>query len=146
MGPTPYEREYHTMASDGTRVFLLGGYSPGVRAEISFIHVFDTSMYVRFVISSGQPSKLRTQRTLSTRIARVTLSILMRRPSNLRGGHLQVPQPRSNYGTRNPLHQRPTMLPIYRTLPPLYQAARPLCRLLTSKTPVRMVGRWNSRV
>jgi len=43
------------MASDGTRVFVLGGYSAGARSyEISLIHVFDTSMYFRSVISSGQ--------------------------------------------------------------------------------------------
>ena len=69
------------MASDGTRVFVLGGYSSdGHVDEMSRIHVFDTSMCVRFVISSGQPSKLRTQRTSSTRNPRVTLSILMRIP------------------------------------------------------------------
>jgi hypothetical protein len=39
------------MASDGTRVFVLGGNSKGARVdEISLIHVFDTSMYVRLVI------------------------------------------------------------------------------------------------
>ena len=43
LGPSP------AMASDATRVFVLGGYSNGPRAgQISFIHVFDTSMYDRF--------------------------------------------------------------------------------------------------
>ena len=47
------------MASDGTRVFVLGGYSPDAHAdELSLIHVFDTSMYFRSVISSGHPSTL----------------------------------------------------------------------------------------
>ena len=55
------------MASDGTRVFVLGGDLSKPRDEVSLIHVFDTSMYFRFVISSGQPSKLRTQRTSSAR-------------------------------------------------------------------------------
>ena len=56
------------MASDGTRVFVLGGYSRDARAhELSLIHVFDTSMYLRSVITSGQPSILRTQRTSSAR-------------------------------------------------------------------------------
>jgi hypothetical protein len=49
------------MASDGTRVFVLGGYSKGARSEeISRIHHFDTSMYVRSVNLSGQPPKFRT--------------------------------------------------------------------------------------
>jgi hypothetical protein len=47
------------MASDGTRVFVLGGYSKGARSDdISLIHVFDTSMYFRSVISSGRASKI----------------------------------------------------------------------------------------
>ena len=49
------------MASDGTRVFVLGGVSVGASADqIPFIHVFDTSMYFRFVTSSGQPPRLST--------------------------------------------------------------------------------------
>jgi hypothetical protein len=62
------------MASDGTRVFVLGGCSKGARDdEISLIHVFDTSTYVRFGNLSGQPSKLRAQSTSSTRIPNLTL-------------------------------------------------------------------------
>ena len=39
------------MASDGTRVFVLGGYLEGVRGdESSIIHVFDTSMRFLLVI------------------------------------------------------------------------------------------------
>ena len=39
------------MASDGTRVFVLGGYSEGAQAdEMSLIHVFDTSMHFPLVI------------------------------------------------------------------------------------------------
>jgi hypothetical protein len=92
VGSSPHRRSAHAMASDGTRVFVLGGYSDGARPdEISFIHVFDTSMYFRSVISSGQPLRLRTQRTSSSRIPSVTLSILMRRPPNLCGSHPQVP-------------------------------------------------------
>ncbi len=42
------------MASDGTRVFVLGGYLGGAQEEeISDIHVFDTGMSFRSVISSG---------------------------------------------------------------------------------------------
>jgi hypothetical protein len=87
-GQSPDARMAHAMASDGTRVFVLGGYSEDARAdEISLIHVFDTGMYARFVNLSGQPSKLRTQRTSSTRIPSVTLSIPMRRPPKLGGSH-----------------------------------------------------------
>jgi hypothetical protein len=42
------------MASVGTRVFVFGGIGTfAVDPEISLIHVFDTSMYFRSVISSG---------------------------------------------------------------------------------------------
>ena len=48
-GTSPLRRSAHAMASDGTRIFVLGGYSRDVRAdEISLIHVFDTSMYFLF--------------------------------------------------------------------------------------------------
>jgi hypothetical protein len=53
------------MASDGTHVFVLGGNS--TEALVDDIYVFDTSMYVCLVNLSGQRSKLRTQRTSSTR-------------------------------------------------------------------------------
>ena len=56
VGPSPHRRWDHAMASVGTRVFVLGGYSNDAREdEISLIHVFDTSMSVCFVISSGRP-------------------------------------------------------------------------------------------
>ncbi len=43
------------MASDGTRVFVLGGASSPHRAvdEAKLIHVLDTSMYFLFVILFG---------------------------------------------------------------------------------------------
>jgi hypothetical protein len=68
------------MASDGTRIFVAGGFSSDAQAadEMSFIHVFDPSICVRFVNISGQPSKLKTQSTSSIRDPSVTLSILMR--------------------------------------------------------------------
>jgi hypothetical protein len=60
VGPSPNRRVLHTMASDGTRVFVLGGSSTGARSdEISLIHVFDTSRYSLSVISSGHPPRLR---------------------------------------------------------------------------------------
>ena len=59
VGPSPHGRSAHAMASDGTRVFVLGGYSKGARPdEISLIHVFDTSMYAHFVNLSGQASQI----------------------------------------------------------------------------------------
>jgi hypothetical protein len=114
VGPIPHGRTRHVMASDGTRVFVLGGsYSKGARGDMmSFVHVFDTSMYVRFVNLSGHPSKLRTQSTSSTRNPSLTLSILMRRSPDLRRSHPLVPRPRSNHSTRHFLHRRPTMLPV----------------------------------
>ncbi|KAI0276355.1 hypothetical protein BGY98DRAFT_1168580 [Russula aff. rugulosa BPL654] len=43
MGTSPCKRRYHTMASDGTRVFVLGGISQDTRTDqLSLIHVFDT--------------------------------------------------------------------------------------------------------
>jgi hypothetical protein len=92
VGPSPHRTSYHAMASDGTRVFVLGGFSEDAQSdEISLIHVFDTSMYFRSVVSSGQPLRLRTQRISSTRNPSLTLSILRRRPSNLHRSHPQCP-------------------------------------------------------
>ena len=146
-GPSPRERSYHTMASNGTRVFVLGGFSEGEQAdEISLIHFFDTSMFFCFVNLSGQPSKLSSQRTSNTRNPSVTLSIIMRRPPDLCVSHSQIHRLRSNHSTRNVLHVRPTVLPVYKTLPHTYRAALPSCGLLTGKTPVRTAGYCNSRV
>jgi len=64
VGRSPQGRLAHTMASDGTRVFVLGGYLSGTRAnDMSLIHVFDTSMYFHSLISSVQPPRSSTQRT-----------------------------------------------------------------------------------
>ena len=143
VGPSPYKRSHHTMASYGTRVFVLGGYSEGAGSdEISLIHDFDTSTCFRSVVSSGQPSKLRTQNTSNTRIPSVTLPFPMRGLPNLRGDHPQFPRPKRSHGTRGPLHQRRL---VCKTLP-LYRVALPPCRLLTSKTPVRMIGHGDSRM
>ena len=84
VGTSPHKRAYHAMASDGTRIFVLGGYSKSARAnEISLIRVFDTSMYFRSLFLSGQFSNLRMQSTSSTRNPSVMLSILMKRPPNV---------------------------------------------------------------
>jgi hypothetical protein len=47
------------MASDGRRVFVIGGkLSPGAQVdEFNLIHVLDTSMYFLFVILFGQAFK-----------------------------------------------------------------------------------------
>src|SRR6267154_638458 len=127
VGPSPHRRSGHAMASDGTRVFVLGGRLDGAQPdEVSLVHVFDTSMSFLSVVSSGQPPRLRTQRTSSTRNPSVTLSILMRRsPQALRA--------RSNHSTRKRLHRRPTVLPVCKTLPSLYWAALPPRRLHLSR-------------
>jgi hypothetical protein len=65
VGQSPHRRSDHAMASDGTRVFVLGGNSPDALGDD--IYFFDTSMSVCLVNLSGQRSKLRTQRTSSTR-------------------------------------------------------------------------------
>jgi hypothetical protein len=67
VGQSPHRRSGHAMASDGTHVFVLGGNSVAQVDDLSLIHVFNTSMYLRLVNLSGQRSKLRTQRTSSTR-------------------------------------------------------------------------------
>jgi hypothetical protein len=51
VGPSPHRRAALGMASDGTHVFILGGYTGGKgEDDLSLIHVFDTSMY--FFLSS----------------------------------------------------------------------------------------------
>ena len=50
-GSSPLRRSLHAMASDGTRIFVLGGYSPRApNDKIRLIHVFDTSMYFPLTI------------------------------------------------------------------------------------------------
>ena len=132
------------MVSDGTRVFMLGGAPPS--DEICLIHVFDTSMFFRSVISSGKPPRLRTQSKSSIRTPSLTLLIPMRRPPNLRGSHPQVPRPRSNHSTRNPFHLTPTVLSLFKALPPLHRVALPPRRSPTLETPVLMIWHRNPRV
>ncbi|KAF8489448.1 hypothetical protein F5888DRAFT_1929890 [Russula emetica] len=64
VGPSPHGRSSHAMASDGTRVFVLGGYSEGARAdEVSLIHVFDTKhiKYPEHELNAVNPNKRTTQ-------------------------------------------------------------------------------------
>ncbi len=55
MGPSPSARGHHVMASDGTRVFVLGGTFPADTQayEEEPVHVLNTSMYLFCVISFG---------------------------------------------------------------------------------------------
>jgi hypothetical protein len=52
------------MASDGTRVFVLGGKLPstiqGDETVLVNIHVLDTSTYFLFVVLFGRPPNLKT--------------------------------------------------------------------------------------
>ena len=54
-----------------------------------------------------------------------TPSIPMRRPPNLRGSHSQVRRPRANHSTRRAPHLRPTLLSLFKKLPPLHWASLP---------------------
>ena len=55
------------MASDGGRVFVLGGtLPPGAQVdEAKLIHVLDTSMYFLFVILFGQRSSLKQSSSIT---------------------------------------------------------------------------------
>ena len=82
------------MASDGRRVFVLGGaLSPGSQVDdAKLIHVLDTSTYFLFVISFGRYSSLK-QSFLITRNPTLTLSGMVRRSPNLRRSYLRVTRP-----------------------------------------------------
>jgi hypothetical protein len=62
MGPSPSARWGHAMASDGTRIFVLGGKSSAIAQgdEAAVIHVLDAGTYFHFVVSFGQPPSLKT--------------------------------------------------------------------------------------
>jgi hypothetical protein len=142
------------MASDGTRVFVLGGISSAIAQgdenhETALIHVLDTSTYFVFVISFGQPQSLKTQSAESTRIPILTMSSLVRRTTNSHGIHPQVPQPGSNPNTRRPLYRmltRHTVLLVSKELLPKTWVAPPPRRLLVNEFPVRMACHRNPRV
>ena len=54
------------MASDGGRIFVLGGdLSCGQVDEAKLIHVLDTSMYFLFVILFGQHSGLKQSSSIT---------------------------------------------------------------------------------
>src|SRR6266566_59078 len=98
------------MASDGRRVFVLGGeLSPGTQVDkTKLIHVLDTSMYFLFVISFGQSSSLK-QSSSYTRNPTLILSSIVRRPPNLRRSRPRVTRSRVNHNTGCSLHQMPEL-------------------------------------
>jgi hypothetical protein len=79
------------MASDGRRVFVLGGeLSSGARVdEATLIHVLDTSVYFLFVISFGLPSYLKQSSSFTLNPTPI-LSSVVRRPRNLRRSYPRV--------------------------------------------------------
>jgi hypothetical protein len=130
------------MASDGTRVFVLGGkLSPGAQAdETKLIHVLDTSMYFLFVILFGQLPSLKTQSTSITRNPTPTLSILVRRPPNSCGSRRRAPRPEDNHIGRHLLRRMPMqhmVLLRFKKLPlKNWTTTPPPSNLLANKTPV----------
>ncbi len=99
MGPSPSGRSGHAMASNGTRILVLGGESSGGAQadEAALIHVLDTSTYFPFVILLDGLKVCKTQSTSSTPNPTPTLSSLARRPPNSRASHPRDPKPRSNH-------------------------------------------------
>ena len=79
IGSGPCGRSGHAIASDGTRILLLGGKSSSdAKANDSgLIYVLDTSMYF-FVISLGRTPEFKAQKESRTRIPTSTLSILLK--------------------------------------------------------------------
>ena len=138
IGPSPSGRFGHTMACDGTRVFVLGGLlSPGAQADESkLIHILDTSMYFLFVSSFGQPPSLKAQSTSITRNPTPTLSILVRSPPNSCGSRQRVPRPEDNHISRH-LRWMPKQhmeLLLFKKLPQKNWNTPPPCILLEKKT------------
>ena len=94
IGLGPCGRRAHEMASDGRRIFVLGGrLSSGAQVEdAKLTHVLDTSMYFPFAIPFGQLTSLKTQSTFITRDPTPTLSNIARRPPNSCGSRQRVPR------------------------------------------------------
>ena len=89
------------MASDGERVFVLGGVlPPGAQVdEAKLIHVLDTSMFL-FVILFGQHSSLKQSSSI-TQSPTSTLSRIVRKLPNFLRYYPQVTRPRVNHNTRH---------------------------------------------
>ena len=104
IGPGPCGRSSHAMASDGTRIFLLGGaLSTGAKAnESELLYVLDTSMYFLLTDSTIQSADECTER-ITFQDPTPTIPILARRPLNSCESHQRVPRPSGN---QNNLHSR----------------------------------------
>ena len=140
IGPRPCGRGGHAMASDGRRVFVLGGeLSPSTEVdEARLIYVLDTSMYFHFVISFRQPSSFKQSSSI-TRNPILTLSSIVKRPPNFHGSYQRVTRPSMNHNTRYSLHQmleQRRVLFHSKRLPLKTWAAPPYRRLLMSETSV----------
>ena len=150
IGPGPGERGAHAMASDGTRVFLLGGnLSPGAQVDKAKpIHVLDTSTYFLFIISFGQPSNLE-QNSSFARNPTPTPSSIVRRPPILRRSDPRTTRPTVNHNSRHTFCRTgmsaQNMVPLLFKKPENWTTPS-LWRLLAIKPPVRMTSHRYSRV
>ncbi|KAI0267197.1 hypothetical protein BGY98DRAFT_1102239 [Russula aff. rugulosa BPL654] len=79
LGTSPCKRMYHTMASDGTRVFVLGGYPSNPRDEVSLIHVFDTKdIKCPEILERKLSVSLAVQNERNHRIAQLTEELALK--------------------------------------------------------------------
>ena len=141
MGPSPTGRSGHAMASNGTRVFVLGGESSaGTQAdETALLHVLDTSMcFIYFFILFRQPLSPKTQSTSSTRSPIPTLSNLVTRPNSC-ARHPRASRRRSNghHHQRVPTRRVPLLL-YNKLLTPRSCVGRSPRRMPALNGPVRM--------
>ncbi|KAN0116220.1 hypothetical protein V8E52_006045 [Russula decolorans] len=148
IGPSPCRRRAHALASDGRRVFVLGG-ELSLLDEDKLIHVLDTSTYFLFVISFAQPSSLKQSYSF-TRNPTPILSSIVRRPTNLRRSYPRVTRPTVNRNIRHSHHRtrmstQNIVLLLFEKLPPEDWTTPPLCGLLTIEPPVRMTSHRYSR-
>jgi hypothetical protein len=138
MGPSPSGRSGHAMASNGTRVFVLGGESSaGAQAdETALIHVLDTSACLFYYFLWAASKCENIQNTSSIRKLTPTLLNLVTRP-NWGASYLQVSrlQSRSNHHDH---HLHP--VPMRHEEPLLHN--RPLIpRSCAARSPRRMPAR-----
>ena len=131
------------MASDGGRVFVLGGeLPPGTQVgEAELIHVLDTNMYFLFIILFGQRSSLKQSSSI-TQSPTSILSSIVRKPPSLLRCYPQVTRPRINHNTGYSLRQmleRRTVPFLSKQLHLKTWAARPYRGFLVIETPIRMI-------
>ena len=142
MGPSPTGRSGHAMASNGTRVFVLGGESSaGAQAdETALIHVLDTSMYLFYYFLWAASKCENAQNTSSirnlTRNLTPTLPNLVTRP-HCRGSYLRVSQAQSR-SIHHDHHLHPVTM---RHGEPLLYNRPPIPRSCAARSPRRMPAR-----